>query len=70
MTVGSTPAFTNVTGLTNATFLGSGGLSNCAIRSGSAPPSRDVCWGSNTQGQLGDGTVMNRSTFVPISPLP
>jgi alpha-tubulin suppressor-like RCC1 family protein len=47
-----------VAGLTGATSIGAGAASTCAaIASGSI-----VCWGANQFGQLGDGSMMTRST--------
>lgn len=34
----------------------------CAVRGGLA-----YCWGSNTKGQLGDGTMMNRGVPTPVA---
>jgi len=59
----TTPAV--VTGLSDAVAIGVGGAHSCAVASdGSA-----WCWGENNDGELGDGTSMNRSvpTEVAIS---
>jgi len=44
-------------------FLGAGEANNCAVLS--AGDTR--CWGSNSNGQLGDGTVTPRTLPVPVS---
>ena len=53
---------TAVAGLTDATGLAANGQHACAIRAGGSL----VCWGSNATGQLGDGTLINRSQPVPV----
>lgn len=45
-----------------ATDIASGDLSNCAILQSGAM----VCWGSNREGQLGDGTLQDRLTPVRV----
>jgi len=48
--------------LTNTNDIATGGRHACAIQSG------DVhCWGENNHGQLGDGTIANRTTPLEIS---
>ncbi len=50
----------------NIQFVASGGTHNCAlVHNGGAR-----CWGSNDNGQLGDGTTTNRSTPVAVKSLP
>jgi alpha-tubulin suppressor-like RCC1 family protein len=44
---------TQVTGLTDATSVASGGVSGCALRS----TGTIVCWGDTTLGELGNGTT-------------
>lgn len=43
-----------VAGISNAVYIAAGGLHTCAILGDGTVR----CWGSNTHGQLGDGTVM------------
>ncbi len=49
-------------GLTFAA-LSPGGLHTCGL----TPGGDAYCWGSNTEGQLGDGSETNRLTPVPVS---
>jgi len=55
-----------VTGLTGA-VQGAGGMSNhaCAV----IPGGELRCWGLNNQGQLGDGSLVNRTAPVPVAGL-
>ena len=46
-----------------ATAISAGGLTTCAILDDETVR----CWGSNSNGQLGDGTTTDRSTPVPVS---
>jgi alpha-tubulin suppressor-like RCC1 family protein len=46
--------------------LATGGYHNCALTASGGV----VCWGINTNGQLGDGTVIARSTPVNVSGIP
>lgn len=51
------------------TSISTGGWHSCAIVKGLAGTSRDqaaFCWGGNNLGQLGDGTVLDRATAVPV----
>ena len=50
-----------VPGLANVTQIVAGGGHFCAIEQG-----RLLCWGSNTWGQLGDGTTKDRRTPAPV----
>jgi LPXTG-motif cell wall-anchored protein len=56
--------FTN-NGTVSAIALG--GAHTCTIE-GSAPNAVAYCWGSNTQGQLGDGTQINATSPVKVTP--
>jgi alpha-tubulin suppressor-like RCC1 family protein len=53
---------TPVTGLTGARALTASGQHACAILADTSL----VCWGSNTSGQLGDGTLVNRPQPTPV----
>lgn len=52
-----------VTGLTDAYVLSSGDHHNCAIKTDRSV----VCWGKNSNGQLGDNTFTSRSVPVTVS---
>jgi alpha-tubulin suppressor-like RCC1 family protein len=55
---------TSVSGLDDAVALSTGmGAHHCALRSAG----EIVCWGANTDGQIGDGTTEDRHTFVPVA---
>jgi alpha-tubulin suppressor-like RCC1 family protein len=45
------------------TNIATGGLTNCAIRTGGAA----YCWGINTTGQIGDGTTTNHAVPTLVS---
>lgn len=46
--------------LADAVAIDAGGFHTCAIRQSG----QVVCWGANTEGQLGDGSMTNRNTWV------
>jgi hypothetical protein len=51
-------------------FLAAGSNLNCGAQKVSTtyfPSAPVLCWGRNTDGQLGDGTTINRSTPVPLA---
>lgn len=57
-----------VTGLTSGvTRISSGIYHSCAIFNASGVVGGVKCWGGNYNGQLGDGTIYNRSTPVAVS---
>jgi alpha-tubulin suppressor-like RCC1 family protein len=52
-----------VSSLTDATSLSAGGIGNCAIRANKTV----VCWGANTQDQLGQpSSVIGPKSYVPV----
>lgn len=57
---GTTPVFTN----SNVTSISAGNRTTCAVQSG-----RTYCWGSNTQGQVGNGLVKPDFTANPAQAL-
>jgi alpha-tubulin suppressor-like RCC1 family protein len=59
---------TPVVGLTGATEITTGSWHSCARFTG-ATVGRVSCWGSNSRGQLGDGTTTDRHTPVEVSGL-
>ncbi len=55
----------DVTGLTGVVQLALGWFFSCALVSGGGVE----CWGMNSSGQLGDGTMNDRSTAAPVAGL-
>ena len=49
--------------LTGVTAIAAGGLHSCALMS----DSNIRCWGSNLEGQLGDGTIVSKGYPVKVS---
>ena len=49
--------------LTGVTAIAAGGLHSCALMS----DNNIRCWGSNLEGQLGDGTIVSKSYPVKVS---
>lgn len=45
-------------------YVGAGNLHSCAIRSSD---SRIFCWGGNSHGQLGDGTLISKNSPTPLT---
>jgi alpha-tubulin suppressor-like RCC1 family protein len=63
----NSPSPQDVLGISNAdAVIAAGGYSTCVRRDAGATAS---CWGSNSSGQLGDGTTIDRSTPVNVSKL-
>ncbi|MBL8685021.1 MAG: hypothetical protein JNK05_37945 [Myxococcales bacterium] len=56
----------DVAGVTDAVEIALGSQHACALRASGAV----VCWGANRSGQLGDGTMVPRSTPVAVTGLP
>jgi alpha-tubulin suppressor-like RCC1 family protein len=56
---------TYVSGLSDATRITTGLSHTCALRATGAI----VCWGSNTSGQLGDGTTTRANAPVAVAGL-
>jgi alpha-tubulin suppressor-like RCC1 family protein len=52
-----------VSGLSDAVAMAAGGKHTCALQANG----NMSCWGSNSNGQLGDGSVVNKTTLVQVS---
>ena len=61
----TTPSPVSVIGVSSATAIASGGGHSCALLSNKTVQ----CWGSNTSGQLGNGSTLNSSTRVNVAGL-
>ena len=61
-TISSSSEPVDVLDISDATAIAGGGASTCAIVTGGAVK----CWGSNSSGQLGDGTTTDRSIPVAV----
>jgi uncharacterized repeat protein (TIGR01451 family) len=61
--ISSTPV--TVSGIGSAVALAAGNFHHCAVLADGAVQ----CWGSNSAGQLGDGSTVNRTTPVNVSGL-
>jgi alpha-tubulin suppressor-like RCC1 family protein len=59
----SQPAPVAVSGGLTFSSIDAGGLLTCAL----STTGEAYCWGRNEDGQLGDGTFINRSTPVPVA---
>lgn len=66
LTVARSSIRTPVAGISSASTLDLGNGQACAIPSGATVP---LCWGSNSNGQVGDGTTTARPTPVAVSGL-
>ena len=58
-------------GLTSVVGIAAGGFHTCSLRANpisvsGAAPSVAFCWGANSNGELGDGTIAQRTAPVPV----
>jgi alpha-tubulin suppressor-like RCC1 family protein len=59
-----------VEGLKDAVAIAAGEDHTCALRRGGEGGGEVVCWGSNSEGALGDGTTSTRLVPVPVVGVP
>jgi alpha-tubulin suppressor-like RCC1 family protein len=62
----SSPSPVAVPGLTGVTSVAAGAAFSCALQSGGSS-GKVKCWGANSSGQLGDGSVTGRTSPVQVT---